>query len=115
LSPTIKKLYPDRFNYAVELDNVKSQEIMSKEKFPTYKEKIAVMVGIAMNNKEITEQNKAYESQRVFKLLQFLKEKKVPVHHVSISFKNKNINLSAEMLPLINNPRDVEKYIADYN
>lgn len=62
----------------------------------------------------MTDQNKGRELTRAIQLIDALRETGIRFHHFSVDYKNKTIQIKGREIPLINEQKDLDKWMKDY-
>lgn len=114
LDPIVEEIFPDNFNYAVEVSPIKSLSISEKSHNLSFKEYTTVQVGVSMDDYVITNENRDSEIERSYQLLVSLKEKGIKFNHFSISYKNKTIQLTPDKIRSISSSDELERWLTDY-
>jgi len=114
LGPIVEKLFPDNFNYAVQIFEMENNNDAEGPETPSFIQYSTVEVGISMAEFEVTNENRDNEIERLFLLLSALKEEGVNFHHFGVSYKNKTIQLQPATINSINSAEDLEKWLVDY-
>lgn len=114
ITPIIEETFPKKFNHAVEVGDFLAPNNTKSSNVPNYKDMVTLEIGIAMDNTNITEENKKTEMRKAFKLLEVLNEKGVNIGHFGISYKNKTLQLSPSEINSVNKYVDLKKWLNDY-
>ena len=114
LGPIVEELFPDLFNYSVEIYPIRNLSTSEKSENLYFKEYTTVEIGISMNDYDITNENRDNEIKRVYRLLVSLKEKGIEFHHFSVSYNNKTIQLQPDIIHSINSSNELERWLNDY-
>ena len=114
LGPIIEKIFPDNFNYGVEISPIKSLSINEISKDLNFKEYTTVQIGVSMDDYVITNENRDSEIERSYQLLISLKERGIKFNHFGISYKNKTIQLPPDKIRSISSSNELGRWLIDY-
>ncbi len=114
LGPIVEVFFPDNFNYAVQVFEMENNNDVEGSQIPDFIQYSTVEVGISMAEFEVTNENRDNEIERLFLLLNALKEEGIKFHHFGVSYKNKTIQLQPPTIDSINSTEDLEKWLVDY-
>ncbi|WP_438311656.1 hypothetical protein [Sporosarcina sp. FA9] len=112
--PILIELFPDRHNYAVTINDFTTVGLSSAEVIHDFKEAVIIGIGISMANTIVTEENIDFELGRAFKLVEFIKNEKIPVASLNISYDNKVLRIEQSEMRNIEEAEDVGPYIHYY-
>ncbi|WP_318616609.1 hypothetical protein [Sporosarcina sp. YIM B06819] len=114
LGPIVEKFFPDNFNYAIQILGMENNNDVEGSEIPNFIHYSTVEVGISMAELEVTNDNRDNEIERLFLLLNALKEQGINFHHFGVSYKNKTIQLQPTVIDSINSTEELEKLLVDY-
>jgi hypothetical protein len=111
LRPMVEKLFPDHFNFAIEI--IPESKPLAAS-IPNYKKYTTVEVGISMDQHTITNNNRIQELDRIYQLIKVMKEKEIPLHHLGIGYKNQTIQLESNEIQAVKSQNDIDKWLMEY-
>ncbi|MFD1039909.1 hypothetical protein ACFQ3N_16150 [Virgibacillus byunsanensis] len=114
LNSVIEEIYPDRQNYSVETILEQDPSVTEDGTIFNYKDVTSVEAGISMRETKITDHNKDKELQRVFQLLESIREKGVTFHSFGISFENKTMQLETNEIESVQDYNDLDINLVNY-
>jgi hypothetical protein len=113
--PMMKELFPeDKNGPHINITDYKLRDETPSPVIPNYKERTIIEVGVNISNTIVTDENKQYESERIFKLVQYIKENKIDISGIHVSYRNKFLRIESNELESIKSSEQLIGKINDY-